>query len=342
MIIALVLLVLLGISLLTNLGQWAGGLVSGGGGLHARESGPRLDEVVMEDNGASRKLAVIDVDGIITSSMEDGGGYNLAEIIKAQLDRAGEDDRVKAVVLRVDSPGGEVLASDEIYRHIVDFQRKHEKPVVTSMGSLAASGGYYIASGSRWIVANRLTITGSIGVILHSWNYRGLMDKVGLQPEVYKSGRFKDMLSGERKPEQITSEERKMVQDLIDETYARFQEVVAEGRKSAHQDNKNQGKALAEDWKQYADGRILSGARAYELGFVDELGGFRDAVDRAKRLAGLTGNANLVQYKERYDLSSFLRLFGKSEARVVKLDLGVQAPKLEAGRLYFLSPSFLH
>jgi protease-4 len=191
-------------------------------------------------------------------------------------------------------------------------------------------------------VANDLTITGSIGVILHSWNYRALMNKVGLRPEVYKSGRFKDMLSGERAPEEIPPEERGMIQALIDQTYARFKEIVAEGRERAHQKNKGEGKVLVNDWKDYADGRVFSGTQAYDLGFVDDLGNFQDAVNRAKKLAGVTGPVNLIQYRQRYDLSDLFRLFGKSQPPVIKLDLGMDVPKLEAGQLYFLSPTFLH
>src|SRR5213075_3399635 len=104
------------------------------------------------------------------------------------------------------------------------------KPVVASMGNLAASGWYYVSAPCQWIVANELTITGSIGVIMHSWNYRGLMNKVGLRPQTYKSGKFKDMLSGEREPEEVPPEERKMVQKLIDDTYGKFKEGVAEDR----------------------------------------------------------------------------------------------------------------
>jgi protease-4 len=340
MIFALVLLVLLGVSMLLNVGQWASNVVSVPG-VRTRQAGPRLDEVLLEDNNGRNKLAVIDINGIITSRVTDQGGFSLVDLIKAQLDRAKDDERVKAVVLRVDSPGGEVLASDEIYRYLVDFQTNSGKPVITSMGDLAASGGYYVSSASRWIVANDLTITGSIGVILHTWNYRSLMNKVGLQPEVYKSGKFKDMLSGERSPDQIPPEERAMVQGLIDQTFSRFKEVVAEGRDRAHRKNQNQGKTLAGEWKDYADGRVLSGTQAYDLGFVDGLGNFRDAVSQAKKLAGIRGDANLIQYRQRYDFSDLFRLFGKSQAPVIKVDLGMDEPKLEAGRLYFLCPTFV-
>ncbi|HZL43660.1 MAG TPA: signal peptide peptidase SppA [Verrucomicrobiae bacterium] len=340
MVLAIVLLALLGLSVLANLRHWAHGVISMGAG-HTHLAGPKLDEVLIEDNDASAKLAVIDVNGIITSRMSDQGGYTMVDVVRAELDRAKEDTKVKGVLLRVDSPGGEVLASDEIYRLLTDFQKESGKPVITSMGNLAASGGYYVSSASRWIVANDLTITGSIGVIMHTWNYRTLMNKVGLLPEVYKSGKFKDMLSGERKPEEIPIEERAMVQGLIDETYARFEEVVAEGRDAAHRKNQAQGKVLANNWKDYADGRVFSGSQAYDLGFVDELGNFRDAVKRAKKIAGIAQDANLIQYRQRYDLSDVFRLFGKSKAPVIKVDLGMDIPKLDAGCLYFLCPTFV-
>jgi protease-4 len=340
MIFALILLACLALSVFINLAQFVSRFVPGTP-MIARSSGPRLEETVLKDNSASGKIAVVDLDGLITSRTSDRGGYTMVDLFKAQLERAGEDRKVKAVVLRVDSPGGEVLAADELYRALAQFQTNFGKPVISSMGNLAASGGYYVAAASRWIVANELTITGSIGVILHSWNYRGLMDKVGLRPEVYKSGKYKDMLSGERNPDDIPAEERAMVQALIDQTYSRFQDVVAQGRGDAHAKNREQGKALAGDWKTYADGRVLSGTQAYEIGFVDELGDFDDAVDRACKFAGIM-NANLVQYRTRYDLFDIFRLFGRSEAPVVKLDVGVETPKLEAGRLYFLSPTYLH
>jgi protease-4 len=218
------------------------------------------------------------------------------------------------------------------------------------MGNLAASGGYYVSAPCQWIVANDLTITGSIGVIMHSWNYRGLMNKVGLRPETYKSGKFKDMLSGERNPEEIPPEEREMVQTLIDETYGKFKKVVGDGRKLAHDKNKDnkdkfdQGTELSPNWTDYADGRVLSGTEAHKLGFVDQLGNFTDAVKRAKTIAGIS-DANLIEYQQHYDLSDIFRLFGQTgqnQSRVVKVDLGMDTPKLQAGQLYFLSPTFTH
>jgi protease IV len=345
MVFALILLALLLLSMLVNVGHFTSNLLHGKSPRYTRMGGPKLEEAILEDNDAAEKIAVIDVNGIITGRVMDQGGFSMVELIKSQLKRAEEESHVKAVILKVDSPGGEVLASDEIYRAIAEFQDKPEhKPVVVSMGSLAASGGYYVSSPCRWIIANDLTITGSIGVILSSWNYRGLMDKVGVRPETYKSGKFKDMLSGSREPDSITPEERAMVQALIDETYGKFKSVVQEGRDQAHEknkDSKDKGRALSDNWEEYADGRVLSGTEAFKLGFVDELGGFDDAVARAKKLAGLT-SANLVQYQQRYDFADLFRLFGKSEAPAVKVDLGMDLPKLQAGQLYFLSPTFLH
>ncbi|HTY86274.1 MAG TPA: signal peptide peptidase SppA [Candidatus Acidoferrum sp.] len=320
---------------------------------YVRDVGPRLEECLVEDNGSRRKIAVITVDGIITSEAVDPAGNTMVDIIKAQFDRAKDDDRVKAVILKVDSPGGEVLASDQISKLVADFQTddppevgrdvRHGKPVVCSMGSLAASGGYYISAPSRWIVANELTITGSIGVIMHTWNYRSLMDKVGLAPVTYKSGKFKDMLSGDRSTNEIPPEEHAMVQGLIDETYQKFKSVVADGRAAAHKLNATNGCALAPDWAKYADGRVLSGKQALQYGFVDELGDFDKAAARARKIAHIS-SANLIEYRERHDISEFLRLFGQNSAAPhdLKLNLGLEGPKLQAGQLYFLSSTLVN
>ncbi len=137
-------------------------------------------------------------------------------------------------------------------------------------------------------MANELTLTGSIGVIMHGWNYRGLMDKVGVAPMTYKSGKFKDMLSGERATNEIPAEEHAMVQGLIDETYGQFTNVVAEGRSAAHELNKKEGqRARRRTGLAFADGRVVSGKEALDRGFVDELGDFDDAVDRAQKIAGI-------------------------------------------------------
>jgi protease IV len=348
MVAALILLALLGLSMLYNISSFASNLLRGGGHHYAaRTSGPRLDELVREDNGVSSKIAVIPITGIIMGGAFEQGGVGMVSVVKAQFKAAEEDDRVKAVLLRVDSPGGEVLASDEINHIIAEFQKNNpRKPVVACMGTVAASGGYYVSAPCRWIVANELTITGSIGVIMSSYNYRGLMDKVGVQPVVFKSGKFKDMLSGSREPESITQEEKDMIQGLINETYGKFKSVVQDGRAKAHdinksnRDPKDQGRELASDWTELADGRVLSGTEALKHGFVDELGGFEDAVARTKKIAGIS-EANLIEYQQRFDFADFFKMFGKSETKSLKIDLGMQMPRLQAGHLYFLSPTFV-
>ena len=205
------------------------------------------------------------------------------------------------------------------------------------MGSLAASGGYYISAPCRWIVANDLTLTGSIGVIMETVNYRGLMDKIGVEPYVFKSGKYKDMLSGMRETNEIPAGEHAMVQKLIDETYDKFKDVVRDGRDAAHR----------EKWQRRTRargrlGRITPTAASFpanrrcKLGFVDGLGDFDDAVDRAEKIAHIH-NANLVEYRERYDIGNFLSMFGQSsKSHDIKLDLGVDIPKLQAGACIFL------
>jgi protease-4 len=340
MVLALVLFVLLIVSLAGNATHLLERLVTLNF-THERSYGPKLDEVVLEDNDSRNKVAVVGVEGIITSQFDDGG-FDMIELIKEQLKRADDDKHVKAVVLKVNSPGGEVLASDDIARAIADFQQSSGKPVVCSMGSLAASGGYYVSAPCRWIVANELTITGSIGVIMHGWNYRGLMDKLGLRPDVYKSGKYKDMLSGERSPDEIPPEERAMVDGLITETFQKFKSVVAEGRTLAHKENGNEGHTLATNWTEFADGRVLSGRQAMNIGLVDQLGDYDAAVDKAIELAGLEDQtANVIEYQPRHELADLFRMFGKTDARTLKIDLGVQFPKLQAGCLYFLSPTYI-
>lgn len=314
----------------------------GTGALQPRHvAGPRLQQVWIEDNNSKNKIAVIPIEGVIMSG--GAGRGSLVELVEKALNQAAEDGNVKAVVLKVNSPGGEVLASDDIYELIQNFQDKTRKPVVASMGSLAASGGYYVSAPCQWIVANELTITGSIGVIMHGYNFRGLMDKVGVRPEVFKSGKFKDMLSPDKREEDITAEEREIIQSMVNETFDKFKSVISEGRGNAAKKNvglAESGRPLADNWQQFADGRILSGKEALRLGFVDELGNLDVAVDRARKLAKIS-DANVIEYQPVFDLSDLFGMLGqssKSEARTVKIDVGIDAPRLQLGRLYFLYP----
>ena len=358
MIFSIFLLVLLLFSVFGNFMQaishalvsyGTGGLNSGFKSHITREAGPRLDEVTVKDNDARNKIAVIPVEGIITSRGIDQQGNTMVDLIRAQLDHAADDDRVKAVILKVNSPGGEVMASDQINKLIAAFEAGKPakgsqpavkgKPVICSMGSLAASGGYYISAPCRWIEADDLTLTASIGVIMEGINYRGLMDKIGVAPNVYKSGIHKDMLSGMRATNEIPADEHDMIQRLIMDTYGKFTNVVATGRSAAHKANAPDGKALAADWMSYADGRVVSGTEALKLGLVDEIGDFDDAVARAEKIANNDKSANLVEYRLHYDLSDFFSMFGqsgKTKVPDIKIDLGVEGPKLQAGERYFL------
>ena len=346
MIATIVLAVLL---VFTFVGRMVGSFFDAVASAEGIGGAPHLQEITLERNLSSDKIAVIPVEGIITGSSRDGSGYSMVELIEDQLKLAAKDDQVKAVLLKVNSPGGEVLASDDIYNAILKFQNEHNKPVIASMGSLAASGGYYVSAPCRWIIANELTITGSIGVIMHTYNYRGLMNKVGMRPMVYKSGKFKDMLSGEKDLENATAaekaeiaEENLMVSNMVNETFEKFKTVIADGRKFAS--NRNQlnkdgetGRELSSEWTSLADGRILSGKEALKSGFVDEVGNWRAAVRRAEKLAGIR-DADLVTYQMPFNLGSLFNLFGKSQTKSVKLDLGIDLPKFGAG-LYYLAPA---
>jgi protease-4 len=338
MFLSLVLLFVLGLLIL---GKATSAVFGSAKQVIGSESGHRFEEVTVESGDGMDKIAIVDVSGMITSEPWDRSGRSMVEKIDDQLKVAGKDNSVKAVILKVDSPGGEVLASDDIARSITQFQDRYNKVVVASMGGLAASGGYYVSAPCQWIVANELTITGSIGVIMHTFNYRGLLDKVGLKPLIFKSGKHKDMLRGSKEPSEEDPEEEKMVQDMIMETYGKFTRVVQEGRDKASKKNNGKGKTLAADWKSYADGRILTGKQAYDLGFVDQLGNFQDSVDTTKKLAGISGKARLIRYQEPFDLSKIFGILGKSDAKNIKVDVGIDFPKLQSGRPYFVLPTLL-
>jgi protease-4 len=186
-----------------------------------------------------------------------------------------------------------VAASQEIYEELLKVRRVHGKPVVASMGSLAASGGYYVASAADRIVANPGTITGSIGVIMQIPNVGELLQKIGIRAVVIKSGAYKDLASATR---DLTPEERRILQSVLDDVHDQFIQAVAEGRKL------DRGRV-----EQLADGRIFSGRQAQELGLVDELGGLHDALARAGALAGIPGPPTVTRIeKPRFSLLRFL------------------------------------
>lgn len=339
MVLSLVLIVVLGMIMA---GRLFSAFLGSGRNITGTESGRHFEEITVENPLAKDKIAVVPVEGMITSEPWDPAGRSMVDSIEDQLKLAGKDPNVRAVILKIDSPGGEVLASDDISRAIIQFQERHKKPVIASMGGLAASGGYYVAAPCQYIVANELTLTGSIGVIMSTFNYRGLMDKVGLQPRVFKSGKFKDMLRGSKTPEEIDPAEEQMIQEMIMETFGKFKSVVKSGRERAASLNKTSGKTLVQNWEEYADGRILTGKKAHELGFVDQIGNFQTTLDTTRQIAGISGKAHVIRYQEPFNLARIFGMGVKTKAadpNTVKLDIGLELPKLQTGRLYFLAPT---
>jgi len=230
------------------------------------------------------RVALIDVDGFLSS---DGGwrllgGTTVAEV-KEKLKRAADDWRVRAVVLRIDSPGGEVSASDQIYREVLQFRAQTGKPVVAALMGTAASGAYYAALAADVIVASPTTVTGSVGVVIDLVNAEKLLARIGVQTEVVKSGPKKDMGSYARG---LTREEREILQNINRSLFERFVAVLREGRPSM----------TDEDIATISDGRVVTARQALELHMVDRIGYLEDAIAEAERLAGI-GGADVILYR---------------------------------------------
>ena len=294
-------------------------------GIRETEPIPRFREILLQRGARASldKIAVITMRGLISSSLPGSVGDSMVDDMRAALQQARDDGRVKAIVLEIDSPGGEVTASDAIYSAVVKAGAR--KPVVVYMESLAASGGYYVSCGGKFLMANETTITGSIGVIIQTLNYEQLFNKIGLASVVFKSGKFKDMLNGARP---ITPEERELVQNFIMKTYEKFLGIVAKERKLSADRLRDT----------IADGRILSGKEAFENKLIDGLGDLDDAFSKAKEL-GNAPDAKVVKYGPPFSLGRFLRIFGGSDSKI-ELQLPKQlVPQLESGRAYFL-PSY--
>lgn len=283
---------------------------------------------VIECGLGDRQIAVIPVKGIIgyfsgDSIFSNVQGGNAERIIR-DLKRAEQDTTVAAVILDMNTPGGEVVASDEV-RQVLD---RMETPVVTVMHSMAASGGYYIASGSEWIVANPMTLTGSIGVIMQGVEYKGLMEKLGLKPVVYRSGDFKDIFSGSR---EATPEEKEYLNQMVRDDFTRFCEVVSQGRSQRY--------PTVEDVKAavFGDGRPLLGSDAFALGLVDELGDISSAIAKAREL-GDCPYGQVVRYGSS---SPFRSLFTSlSAVRNPKVQIEGLTPglALPMGTRFYLMP----
>ncbi len=227
------------------------------------------------------RIALIHIEGLITDSKDTVD--ELKEYVK--------NPAIKAIVLRIESPGGAVAPAQEIYEEVRKAVAK--KKVLVSMGSVAASGGYYIASPATRIIANPGTLTGSIGVIMEIPNIEGLMNKLGIKTEVVKSGRHKDIASIFRG---IGKEEREILQGVLDNVHEQFIQAVAEGRKM-----------LPSDVRKIADGRVFTGEQALKVGLIDELGTLEDTVQAAAKLVGIKGEPVIVSKKERFSFIDLIR-----------------------------------
>jgi len=239
-----------------------------------------------EDAGLSfgNRIGVVSIRGLITDSRS----------VVEQLKKYRNDSRVKAIILRIDSPGGGTAASQEIYREVQRTVTK--KKVIASMGNVAASGGYYVALAADKIVANPATLTGSIGVIMEVSNIKELLQKIGVSREAIKSGPYKDIGSPVR---EMKPEERRLLEEVIQNVHQQFIEVVSKGRRLSR-----------EQVEKIADGRIFTGQQAKTMGLIDELGSFEDAVDLAKKMVGLSGDVKLI-YPEKKRFSIWDLIFSE-------------------------------
>ncbi len=244
--------------------------------------------------GKGKILALIKLEGEISETPANSptvsSGYNHQVFLK-QLEAAFSREDIKGVIMQVNSPGGGVYESDEIYNRIIELKTKYKKPLVVYMSQEAASGGYYVSMAADKIYANRNTLTGSIGVIIRTYNYQELADKIGVKDVTFKSGAQKDLLNPMRP---LTDQEKAIAQGLVNESYGYFVDIVAKGR------NMDRNQVL-----QLADGRVYSGTQAKNLGLVDELGNLDQAINGTAELANITDPQVLIFENPGPDLLSW-------------------------------------
>lgn len=252
------------------------------------------------------RVALIRVEGVILD----------AQATIGELKQYSENPLVKAIVLRIDSPGGGVVPSQEIHDAVKRVKNKSNKAVIASMGTVAASGGYYIAAATDRIIANPGTLTGSIGVIMETTNLEGLLKKVGVEGVVIKSGRFKDVGSPLRK---MSDEERKLLQSVMDDVHQQFIQAVADGRSLE-----------PSEVEPLADGRIFTGRQAKEARLVDELGDLEDAIHIAADIAGIEGEPKVVEPRKRFSIRDILESRWSSMFPKLELQTGVNLKYLMA------------
>lgn len=266
-------------------------------------------ETIIEEGSDQRKILVLEVNGVIQDTGEvaplfNTPGYNHRAFIE-MIDQATDDRTVKGIILRVNSPGGGVVESAEIHKRLTDLKEETGKPIYVSMGTMAASGGYYISMAADKVYASPETITGSLGVIMQSINYGGFAEKYGITFETIKSGPYKDIMSPTR---EMSEEERAILQTLINNSYEAFVEVIATGRQMP-----------ISKVKELADGRIYDGRQAEKLNLVDDLGYYDDVIETMRDEQGLA-NASLIQYEQNIGLGS---LFVMSARKWITNDLEV-------------------
>ena len=292
-------------------------------GMAAGGQNKQVMEQVVEQGDSLNKIVVLDVHGILFGGKaQPFSPEPLTTRLLHELDAIEKDKKVVAVVLDMNTPGGEVTATDEVYHKIQQLREKRGIKFVTCMRTVAASGGYYLAAGTDRIVANRLSLTGSIGVIMGGINVAGLFEEFGVKSETYTSGRYKDFLNMARDRQEY---EREYVQAMVDDMFEEFAAVVAEGRN------------LEIETIRGFEAKVFTGKQALENQLVDELGYFDDAVKAAKELAG-DNNASVVRYQSFPSFGGLL--FGAQAAR----DSGVEAlarqlaPRTQRGVPYYLLP----
>ena len=241
-----------------------------------------VQETTVRQGNFTEKVAVIHLDGAIIDLGSPGffDSYDHKAILR-MIEKAFSDDTVDGIVFKVDSPGGGVYETAEIYRTIMEGKEKSDKPFYVSMGSMAASGGYYVAAPADKIFAEASTITGSIGVIMESTNFSGLAEKYGITFNTIKSGKHKDIMSSTR---EMTEEEREILQSIIDEMYDEFVQVIADGR------NLDEKRV-----REIGDGRIYTGKQAKEIDLIDEIGNLDDTIDQLMADHNLE-DATVVEY----------------------------------------------
>lgn len=305
-------------------------MIGGAGSMLGQQPNPNGVVEYNRESGQQGKIAVIPVDGVIMEGGGGGlfgGGIDPVALVKDGLRRAENDDDVHAVIIEVNSPGGGVTASDFIHHDIVKFKEKTAKPVVIYMKDLAASGGYYISAPADYIVANKTTLTGSIGVIIQGFNFHGtLTEVVKGEDATIKAGGNKAMGSMFADPEsQDYQDGRKLLQELVDEMHVHFKGIVKDGR----------GDKLAADWENYADGRVMSATTAKKLGFIDEVGYFETAKTKAEELANAEG-LTVVEYGRDMSLGALLGIDAEDVKPQIEEAMGEQlrAELQEQLRLY--------